>query len=84
MFKAEYVGELAHLKGATALCRYVDGDLVAQFDDMRLTYNGLPIESLEVVDDHARFPVTEVVVQDVKNCLGFGWHKFKESEFNKL
>lgn len=33
MFKGTYIGPLSHLKGQTALLRYDDDQLMAQFDD---------------------------------------------------
>lgn len=36
MFKAEYIGNISHLIGETALCSLVDGELLVQFDNREL------------------------------------------------
>ena len=84
MFKAEYIGSISHLIGETSLCRLVDGRLYVQFDNRELTLNGKLIKWTEVENDTSSFDSRVEFTQDIRHCLGIGWHEFDKDDFVRI
>lgn len=79
-----YIGALQHLRGKRALLRYPpeESHVLAQFDDTSLTRSGMPVETLEWVDEpHCRFKSLQARENPTRDALGYDWHAFRRDEF---
>ena len=80
MFKAEYIGSISHLIGETALCRLVEGEVLAQFDNREL--ETWQIKEVVCFDSDRQAPYVEYVDKPIRWWKG--WHKFDKDDFVRI